>query len=545
MIIFRRYFLGFCSAVGLCGFVQMVSAAEINAPTAGWTVGRISAKSENGITYCSMKNSYQNGQMLVFARDGGGANSIALDFQKDKLEIGRQYNMTIRAGAVTRRITALAATRQVIIMQMGVDRDFYRSLGSKNSLSFSVGGHKHVFSLKASAKALKVLDDCTAALQSNFEFAQVTVPLGEGKEGVDRQIVKKIISPSGLKKDSIESVQSRQALAANKNLKKDIEKLRIENKKLSLENQKIQGKLIEQENTAVKVEFDLVKQKALKSEHEKLARETIARDKLKAETVRLKVESDLVKQKALKVRMDKLKAENQKLVRESKVGQKALKVEMAHLKVENEKLAREIIAQNEIKTETARLKAENERLAHETIAQNEIKTETVRLKAENEKPVEQIFSVEAPEKIDFKGNLKALLLKARMAPEKVIRIDESSSAGIYRWEFDNIFGSAQELPWVSNNSFIETAELYVKQAAFRCKGDFAENTGKVKKVGRMDIFESEIVCLDGQINAAAALLFMMDRGRVSVVMQEGTVDQMTEALSKRDLMVSAAFVMDY
>ncbi|MCK5555487.1 MAG: hypothetical protein KAI76_04560, partial [Alphaproteobacteria bacterium] len=120
-----------------------------------------------------------------------------------------------------------------------------------------------------------------------------------------------------------------------------------------------------------------------------------------------------------------------------------------------------------------------------------------------------------------------------------------SSAGVYRWESDNIFGSAQELPRAYGMSFSERAKEYVKQAASRCKGDFAEKTGEIKKVGRMDIFESEIVCLDGQNNAAAAILFMMDRGRASVVIQEGTVDQMTAALSKRDLVVLAASVMDY
>ena len=60
----------------------------------------------------------------------------------------------------------------------------------------------------------------------------------------------------------------------------------------------------------------------------------------------------------------------------------------------------------------------------------------------------------------------------------------------------------------------------------------------------MDILESQIACLNGQNAAVAAILFVMDHGRLSVVTQEGTIDQMTTALSKRDLVVLAASGID-
>jgi len=509
MMVFYRYFSGSCAVVAvLCGFTQMVSAAEVNAPVAGWTVGRISAKSEGGISYCSMKNSYQNGQMLVFARDGSGANSIGLDFRKDSLEVGRQYGVTIRAGAVTRNVTALAATRQVMIMQMGVDKAFYSALGRKKSLFFSVERNRHIFSLDASANALKVLDDCTDGLQSGSKFVQVTVPLVKTATSPALRVNKTV---SRIKEDSIESIPSLPTLAVNESLKEDIEKLRIENRKLLIENQKIQEKLLEKENT----------------------------------TARIRGKSDAIRQESLKVEMDQLKAENRQLAQELRAGQEDLRAETFRLEAENEKLARESAIQDEIKAETLRMKAENERLAREKIIQDEISAEMLRIKAEeNKRLAEQVHSVDVPEKIKIVSSLKTLLVKARIAPDKAIKIDHSIPTGIYRWETDDIFGSAQELSWVSGRSFSDIAKEYVTQAASKCKGDFAEKTGEIRKAGRMDVLESEIACLDGQSDVAAAILFVMDQGKLSVITQEGSVDQMTAALSKRDSVVSAASDID-
>ena len=519
MMVFWRYFFGSCAVVVfLCGFAQITFAAEVNAPVAGWTVGRISAKSEGGISYCSMKNTYQNGQMLVFARDGGGANSIGLDFQKDSLEVGRQYGVTIRAGAVTRQVTALAATSQVMIMQIGIDKAFYSALKNKRSFSFSIGSNKHIFSLDGSAKALKVLGDCTKGIYSGFKFERVTVPLRKVKDG-GLEVIETATSPAPrvhktvlrIKEDSIKSIPSLPTLAVNESLKKDIEKLRIKNRKLALENQKIHGKLLEQESTAA----------------------------------RIRVRSGAVRQGNLKAELDQLKAENRQLANEFQSGKEKLRAETFRLEAENERLTREKFIQDEIREETLRMKVENEKLAREKAIRDEIREETLRIKEEeNNHLAEQMYFVDAPEKIKIVSGLKTLLMRANIAPDKAIMIDHGFPAGTYKWKSDNIFGSAQELPWISNMSFSEMAEEYVRQAASRCNGDFAEKTGEIKKAGRMDILESEIACLNGQNAAVAAILFVMDHGRLSVVTQEGTIDQMTTALSKRDLVVLAASGID-
>ena len=442
MIVFRRYFSSSCVVVAvLCGFAQMVSAAEINAPVAGWTVGRISAKSEDGISYCSMKNFYKNGQMLVFARDGGGANSIGLDFRKDSLEVGRQYGVTIRAGAVTRNVTALAATRQVMIMQMGVDKAFYSALGRKKSFSFSIGSNKHIFSLDGSAKALKVLGDCTKGIYSGFKFARVTVPLRKVKDG-SLEVIETATSPAPrvhktvlrIKEDSIKSIPSLPTLAVNEGLKKDIEKLRIKNRKLALENQKIHGKLLEQESTAARV----------------------------------RVKSGAVRQENLTAELDQLKAENRQLANEFQSGKEKLRAETFRLEAENERLTREKFIQDEIREETLRMKVENEKLAREKSIQDEIREETLRIKEEeNDRLAEQMYFVDSSENIEIESSLKTLLTIASVAPEEAIMIDHSLPAVTYRWKSDDIFGSAQELPWVSNMSFSEMAEEYVRQAASR------------------------------------------------------------------------------
>src|ERR1035437_4173841 len=109
----RRFLRSGVAAAFLCGFVQMCFAAGTHAsgisatPAHEWAVGPISAKSSNGASYCSMKNTYPDGQTLVFARDNQGSNSIALDFHKNFFDVSRQYNVRVRVGSVMRRVVAL------------------------------------------------------------------------------------------------------------------------------------------------------------------------------------------------------------------------------------------------------------------------------------------------------------------------------------------------------------------------------------------------------------------------------------------------------
>jgi len=178
----RKWFLNPCAAaIFLCGFAPGAPAADTNQPLPVWVVGPIQAKGDDGTGYCSMKNSYRDGQTLVFARDENGSNSIAVDFKEDMLEAGRLYKVFLNVGGLKRKVMATAATSQVAVMQIGRDKSFYGALGRKNSLALNLAGEKFTFGLAGAAEALKILDDCTESLYSAEKVAEAAAPPPEEK----------------------------------------------------------------------------------------------------------------------------------------------------------------------------------------------------------------------------------------------------------------------------------------------------------------------------------------------------------------------------
>ena len=97
------------------------AAAPLNNPRGPWEVGPINALSSSGVGFCSMKNIYEDGKGLVFARDAEGSNSIAISFTKKTLTSGAQYTVELNAEGLKRDMVALAATPMVLIVQMGLD----------------------------------------------------------------------------------------------------------------------------------------------------------------------------------------------------------------------------------------------------------------------------------------------------------------------------------------------------------------------------------------------------------------------------------------
>lgn len=142
-------------------------SAPIGNPVGQWTIGPMNMGKSRGESYCSMKNRFSNDVVLVFARDTSGMNSIAIDFQDSMFEPGREYMVSLDVRrSVTRSVKAMAATSQVLIMQMGYDFVFYEGVRTKNVLQVVVDKTAvAAFSLSGTAKALNALDDCTSALE--------------------------------------------------------------------------------------------------------------------------------------------------------------------------------------------------------------------------------------------------------------------------------------------------------------------------------------------------------------------------------------------
>jgi len=242
---------GFARAFGVACTVFFTAALTLvpcdafaAAPTGDWVVGPIYASSSSGKSFCSMKNAYDNGYSIVFARDVSGGNSIALTLDRQGIAAGSQYYATFTIGPISRRMVSIAATKQVLITQMGNDPDFYEMLALKDTLHVEFNGKRLVFDLKGTAKALEQLGACADTVGLGDKFATVNVAAAAS-----------VASPlPEAPRQKPMSELTAEALAQNKDLKlseqalgssvvTELEELRREKERLQRENQAIAARL--------------------------------------------------------------------------------------------------------------------------------------------------------------------------------------------------------------------------------------------------------------------------------------------------------------
>ncbi len=465
----QHFYSPILAAALLCGFTHMCLAetskatdksdaqVPVHAPMDEWSVGPISVKSANGASYCSMKNAYQSGQTLVFARDNQGSNSIALDFHKDLFGVGQQYDVKARVGTVSRSISALAASKQVLVMQLGVDTLFFNAVKRKHNIVFTVISNKYGFDLDVSvADALGALGKCTDSFQGGAVFTEARFPLGKVTDVAALQ--------QSAEEEDVSSDQSDEAPAPKKHrshkiakakksdeMEQQVQTLQNQNRDLTLQNEKIQRQLAGQNEPG-----PAPVQSQGSSE----------RDEMKAE------------------------------------------------------IASEILQLRSHPKQQTAVPAVQQNASAAPATPTSIVPVSIRQPVEN-------------------TDLKKLLEASHVVSGQQLKTADNSS--ILRWtSSDDLYGSAQSVTMAPGKNLTDVANGYLQKAASLCKGAFAKKMGTLKKAGKTDVLEAEITCIDGQNDAAAAVLFVAGQGNFSVITQEGTADQLTTAMSNRDAIVSAA-----
>lgn len=400
--------IGRIAAFLFCAFAApAVFASALSLPTGPWTVGVISAASDTGTRYCSMKNTYQNGMMLVFARDAGVSNSLAVDFRADTIEVGRLYPVTLTAGEDTRQMNALAATRQVLVIQMGQDRSFYQTMAAHNVLTLRFLKEEHLFGLDGTAASFDLLTACADTIAAKGDFTETTIPPSKNKE-VGSKVTYQSPAPT-IKKEEIKhgqgiKIPSLSDMAFYRSLEDQLRDLKISNMKLIAENQQLQSKLLESEQGLIMPEK--------------------------------------------KPAIDPVRPKN------------------------TPRVASDILA------------------------------------------------------------LTAIDPVAQEVGEDVV----------LSWEKEGIFGAARRVVRKPNIKPASVIENYFQRMAKTCAGDFAYKAAPAQNKKAFQMVTGEMACVDGKRDAAAALLFLSENNQVDVILHEGTLDQMPDALAQRDAIVSAVSV---
>lgn len=112
-----------CFAFG-CVFVLTVSAfaapiASVAKPLYAWRTEHDADKTTQAFRHCLVKNMYDNGTLLMIAKNADGARRLAIHFPVDKLSINNTFDVTLQvdggdifpteAVAVTKRILSISA----------------------------------------------------------------------------------------------------------------------------------------------------------------------------------------------------------------------------------------------------------------------------------------------------------------------------------------------------------------------------------------------------------------------------------------------------
>lgn len=452
-------------------------AMTITSPTGDWIVGPITAKSSSGVAYCSMKNDYDSGLSLVFARDAEGANSIAIDFHKKQLEIGAQYQVGFQVGLIKRQMVAIAATPSVLIVQMGLDSAYYETLRRKSVMHISLSsGEDMAFALNGTSDALTALTECAVAEGRGKKFTPVRIAAGK--------------MPQSKLADGMADV-------------------------LPPQTQQPPAQIYTSEKAAPTQDYDLGRQAVTATLQNEI-------DKLKAENRAL-----LLQNQAIAARMA---AEDAAAARHP-AGGVELPQEVIHMPPKEARATPVVPALEDIHVKTSSSARKSGKTHVISASLTPVGEDAAVASAESSAPaVEPAAGAVAVVKPD--GFLKDVLHRAGIRAQK-------SGQGRYTWKTQGVYGGALEGALPAGTQFTAAVDNYLLQAKARCKGDFAHKTGAAETVGGLPVQTGEVACIDGKHDVGAALLFVQDGKSMIVITHEGTTDQMETALGRRAAVLTA------
>jgi|GEM_PF-1555378 len=473
---YRRFAgLSLIAAAAFCLSVPSFAAE----PAGDWVVGPIQAQSSSGKSYCSMKNSYTGGLTLVFAQDAERANSIAIDFGKKTLAAGSQYLLTLNAGPIRRMMVSIAATTDVLIVQMGDDPDFYEMLASKSTLYVEFNNQQLAFGLAGTAQALEQLEKCAAEVGAGKNFARARVtPSPVAVSGADAPPPMLSSLKNEAVGDEVNGIQAASQVAAQPEISARTPAV-PDNTDIKLSQQALGSSMIDEVSR-------------LEKERHRLLREN------QALAARLKTSDREAAQ------MDATQAA------EFERRERALEIENARLR-EMLETRQPLKAEIPVAASVENMKMQYPQVPQQVQAQTQAR------------------------------DLTAWIRSAAGEPATAQAISPETGVQAWRWQQGDVFVAVQELPINAEQNMQKAADGYVAVMKARCTGDFAHRFAPGQTVGDVAAMTAEVACMDGINDAAAGLAFVADPARMVVVTYESSTDEMSAMLEQRDIFISKVY----
>lgn len=249
-----RLFTG-CSLLAATGWLflmavpawaqEAVFTPRILAP-AHWTVAPIDRKEDDGRMFCSSKAGYSTVLSFVFARDSGGAQSVAFEFPDKMFSAGATVPILLSVGDVQYPLNALAATNRILLLGIARSGEIEQGLLQNNPVHLQFAQKQYMLSLAGFSAALAQVDECLSTLSRGEAFAPVKVDADSTREQfktITPAVKRDITRVRNVTQQEIESFNPAVA-AQNAVLEDEIRRLRRENQRLLIEKQAAESQLL-------------------------------------------------------------------------------------------------------------------------------------------------------------------------------------------------------------------------------------------------------------------------------------------------------------
>ncbi|MEZ5903059.1 MAG: hypothetical protein R3D88_07110 [Alphaproteobacteria bacterium] len=307
-------------------------------PVSEWSVQKMAANTDNG--YCALSREYNGGMVLTLGQNVMAEYSLAVDYKNDKLNMDKPYKITLQPGpGQIRAYEMMPASQQAMVIRLGYDDSFMKSLEGSGLLKYQMDGKNNYFQISDFKEAQKKLTNCMQDLKGGTqtevasEFSAEKIenapPIKESPVTVKKEEIAS--SPEPVNTSPAEPEKIANEVVAEKP-QESIEIAKVGAKEIKTATPSSESTNVAQEKTAA----------------EKVAQEKMAQEKATAEA---------------KLAQEKLEA--QKLAAEKAATEKVAQEKLAAEKAAAEKVAQEKVAQEKAAAEA---KLAQEKLAAQQLA---------------------------------------------------------------------------------------------------------------------------------------------------------------------------------
>lgn len=561
----KRLFLVLSAVLSMAAFAPSAWAQAgtgVGKTTGEWVVGQIEVGGQQQ-PYCSMKNGFNNGFVLVIARDALGSNSMAVEFKDDILSQGQPYTADIMVEPnLHRQLEATAVTPRVLVMQIGKDSVFFEALRRRDRMDFFVPATAQAsFSLRGTARAFDDLINCTSLLPG----AEMAMP---------EEKIYKSVEDTSARIDQQKMISTDQ----NSDLLNELAAARAEISRLKTQQATALSALgaadAPSPAPAAVVPVESSTPTPAPSSASNVA-EQITWETAPAVTATPSAPSapsaaPAAAQPAREAAIAQVEASRPAVVdnvatMEQPSIRSTSRIEEALGATEQEQRrdVESVLLDQPTQSQPAPPAVVGADAAPEMtppatpapqpqmqqaqlppVVPQEAPVVASLPPANIQQPVAPMAQPEAPASSGIRApgqlapaEISELLRTASIPVDSEIQADfpSTSEHAAYSWKTQELFGGINQASWTGSQSFTDMVNQYISVTKSRCPGDFASDLEPVQQNGAYTMVLGEIACIDDVESAAAALLFYgKPGGQFTVISHEGTTEQMTDAILARD-----------